>query len=64
MAHSLMRWCSYRTVIRSCPMLMAAARLDIPCIVISGPMLAIAHDGRQLDLTHVFEAVGAHKAGA
>lgn len=45
-------------------MLMAAARLDIPCIVISGgPMLAIAHDGRQLDLTHVFEAVGAHKAG-
>jgi len=41
-------------------MLMAAARLDLPCVFISGgPMLSI--DG--LDLNSVFEAVGAYKAG-
>jgi len=41
-------------------MLMAAARLDLPCVFISGgPMLSL--DG--LDLNSVFEAVGAHKAG-
>jgi len=41
-------------------MLMAAARLDLPSVFISGgPMLSI--DG--LDLSSVFEAVGAHKAG-
>ena len=40
-------------------MLMAAARLDLPCIFISGgPMLSI--DG--LDLNSAFEAVGAYKA--
>jgi len=41
-------------------MLMAAARLDLPCIFMSGgPMLSI--DGT--DLTTVFEAVGSVKAG-
>jgi dihydroxy-acid dehydratase len=46
-------------------MLMAAARLDLPAIFISGgPMLTGAHDGRTLDLNSVFEAVGAYKAGA
>ncbi|MCL2382452.1 MAG: dihydroxy-acid dehydratase [Treponema sp.] len=41
-------------------MLMAAARLDLPSVFISGgPMLSL--DG--LDLSSVFEAVGAHKAG-
>lgn len=46
-------------------MLMAAARLDIPAIVVTaGPMLSYnAGDGRQLDLNSVFEAVGAVKAG-
>ncbi|MEN6340343.1 MAG: dihydroxy-acid dehydratase, partial [Clostridiaceae bacterium] len=46
-------------------MLMAAARLDLPAIVLTaGPMLAYkAEDGRQLDLNSVFEAVGAFKAG-
>ena len=40
-------------------MLMAAARLDLPCIFISGgPMLSV--DG--LDLNSAFEAVGAYKA--
>ena len=41
-------------------MLMAALRLNLPCIFVSGgPMLSLG--GR--DLNSVFEAVGAHKAG-
>lgn len=45
-------------------MLMAAARLDIPAIVVSGgPMLAGTHRGKKLDLSAVFEAVGKVKAG-
>jgi dihydroxy-acid dehydratase len=45
-------------------MLMAAARINVPSIVVSGgPMLSIKHNGRQLDLNSVFEAVGAYKAG-
>ena len=50
-------------------MLMAAARLDIPSIVISGgPMLAGDHPGKargnKIDLVTVFEAVGAVRSGA
>ncbi|PIE68214.1 MAG: dihydroxy-acid dehydratase [Deltaproteobacteria bacterium] len=48
-------------------MLMAAARLDLPTIFISGgPMLAGEHPtvpGKKIDLITVFEAVGAVKAG-
>ncbi len=45
-------------------MLMAAARLDIPSIVVSGgPMLAGRLQGRSLDVANMFEAVGAVKAG-
>jgi dihydroxy-acid dehydratase len=45
-------------------MLMAAARLNIPSIVVSGgPMLAGRHRGRYVDVANVFEAVGAVKAG-
>jgi dihydroxy-acid dehydratase len=45
-------------------MMMAAARLDIPAIMISGgPMLAGLHDGKKIDLSSVFEGVGAVKAG-
>ena len=48
-------------------MLMAAARLDLPTIFVSGgPMLAGEHPeqpGRKIDLITVFEAVGAVKAG-
>jgi dihydroxy-acid dehydratase len=49
-------------------MLMAAARLDLPTIVVSGgPMLAGEYPGRQgcekIDLITVFEAVGAVKSG-
>lgn len=45
-------------------MLMAAARVNVPSIVISGgPMLSLQKDGAYLDLNSVFEAVGAVKAG-
>lgn len=45
-------------------MLMAAARLDIPSIIVSGgPMLAGRHKGKKIDLSTMFEAVGAVKAG-
>jgi dihydroxy-acid dehydratase len=46
-------------------LLMAAARIDIPTIFVSGgPMLA-GHlkDGRRSCLSHMFEAVGAYQAG-
>ena len=47
-------------------LLMAAARLNIPTIFCSGgPMLAgRLQDGRRTCLSHMFEAVGAYKAGA
>ena len=45
-------------------MLMAAARLDIPAVFVSGgPMLAGRSHGKCLDIAEVFEAVGAVKAG-
>jgi len=45
-------------------MLMAALRLNIPAIVISGgPMLAGTYQGRSVDLITVFEGVGAVRAG-
>ncbi|QUI23957.1 dihydroxy-acid dehydratase [Vallitalea pronyensis] len=45
-------------------MLMAAARLNLPTVVVSGgPMLSINKNGTDLDLNSVFEAVGSHKVG-
>lgn len=45
-------------------MLMAAARLNIPAIVVSGgPMQAGRFRGRDVSLSNVFEAVGQVKAG-
>lgn len=45
-------------------MLMAAARVNVPSVVVSGgPMLSIKRSGKYLDLNSVFEAVGAYKAG-
>jgi dihydroxy-acid dehydratase len=45
-------------------MLMAAARLDIPTVVVSGgPMLSGSHRGKHVDLDTVFTAVGQLKAG-
>ena len=47
-------------------MLMAAMRLNIPSIFVSGgPMLSLCSDeGTNLDLNSVFEAVGAYKNGS
>jgi dihydroxy-acid dehydratase len=45
-------------------MLMAAARLNLPAVFVSGgPMLAGRKDGKPLTLTTMFEAVGALGAG-
>jgi dihydroxy-acid dehydratase len=45
-------------------MLMAAGRLNLPTIVVSGgPMLAGTHRGKEIDLVSVFEAVGAVRSG-
>ncbi|GKX31102.1 dihydroxy-acid dehydratase [Vallitalea longa] len=46
-------------------MLMAAARLNIPTVVVSGgAMMSINKKGKDLDLNSVFEAVGSFKAGS
>ena len=46
-------------------MLMAAARLNLPCVFVSGgPMLSVSdRAGKPMDLSGVFEAVGAVNAG-
>ncbi|MCJ7739145.1 MAG: dihydroxy-acid dehydratase [Anaerolineae bacterium] len=45
-------------------MLMAAGRLNIPTIVVSGgPMMAGRHHGQDIDLSTVFEAVGEYTVG-
>ena len=45
-------------------MLMAALRLNVPAIFVSGgPMLAGNLDGKKIDLNTVFEGVGAYTAG-
>lgn len=45
-------------------MLMAAARLNIPCIVVSGgPMLAGRYQGRDISVSNMFEAAGLFEAG-
>jgi dihydroxy-acid dehydratase len=61
---------SVETMIPNCDkivpgMLMAAMRLDIPTIFISGGPMAAGRtpDGRVVDLISVFEGVGAYKAG-
>lgn len=45
-------------------MLMAAARINIPTIVVSGgPMLAGDFEGKKISLSQMFEAVGSKSAG-
>ncbi len=45
-------------------MLMAAARLDIPCIVVTGgPMMPGKFQGKAVDLINVYEGVGAVNSG-
>ncbi len=46
-------------------MLMAAARLDLPSVLVyNGSILPGEHNGNPIDITSVFEAVGAHTVGA
>jgi dihydroxy-acid dehydratase len=46
-------------------MLMAAARLDLPSVLVyNGSILPGEHGGRAIDVTSVFEAIGAHIAGS
>lgn len=45
-------------------MLMAAARLDLPAIVITGgPMKAGLYKGKKIGVIHVFEAIGEYRKG-
>ncbi len=45
-------------------MLMAAARINIPCIVISGgPMLAGRYQGKSISVSQMFEAAGQYESG-
>lgn len=45
-------------------MLMAAARLNIPCVVVSGgPMMAGRHQGKDISVSSIFEAAGQFEAG-
>jgi dihydroxy-acid dehydratase len=45
-------------------MMMAAARIDIPTVLISGgPMLAGKYKGREIDLITVFESIGKVRTG-
>lgn len=45
-------------------MLMAAARLNIPCIVVSGgPMLAGRYQGKSISVSQIFEATGQFESG-
>ncbi len=45
-------------------LLMGAARLDIPAVMVSGgPMLAGRYEGRDISLSNIFEYVGKYQAG-
>lgn len=45
-------------------MLMAAARINIPCIVVSGgPMLAGRYQGNSISVSQMFEATGQYESG-
>lgn len=64
-AHCMDGWVGVTNCDKITPgMLMAAGRLDLPAIMITGgPMEPGRKDGNGLDLQSVFEALGANKAG-
>ncbi|MFX1533187.1 MAG: dihydroxy-acid dehydratase [Promethearchaeota archaeon] len=64
-SHSLDGWVGVTNCDKITPgMLMAAGRLNLPAIIITGgPMKAGELDGEKIDLISCFEAVGAYKAG-
>ncbi len=65
MSHSLDGWVGVTNCDKITPgMLMAAGRLDIPAIILTGgPMKAGVHDEKRVDLISAFEAVGSIKKG-
>ncbi|MGA1872502.1 MAG: dihydroxy-acid dehydratase [Thermoplasmatota archaeon] len=65
LSHSLDGWVGITNCDKITPgMLMAAGRLDIPAIILTGgPMLAGKHAEERMDLATGFEAVGAFKRG-
>ncbi|MHA1849313.1 MAG: dihydroxy-acid dehydratase [Promethearchaeota archaeon] len=64
-AHSFDGWVGVTNCDKITPgMLMAAGRLDLPTIILTGgPMRAGIRNGEKVDLISCFEAVGAYKAG-
>ncbi|MCG7845257.1 MAG: dihydroxy-acid dehydratase [Methanomassiliicoccales archaeon] len=64
-AHCMDGWVGVTNCDKITPgMLMAAGRLDLPTIIVTGgPMEPGERDGKLLDLQSVFEALGANKAG-
>jgi dihydroxy-acid dehydratase len=64
-AHCMDGWVGVTNCDKITPgMLMAAGRLDLPTIILTGgPMEPGRRDGSGLDLQSVFEALGANKAG-
>jgi len=64
-AHCMDAWVGVTNCDKITPgMLMAAGRLDIPTIILTGGPMEPGHKGEKgLDLQSVFEALGANKAG-
>jgi len=65
LSHSFDGWVGVTNCDKITPgMLMAAGRLDLPAMMITGgPMKAGKHEGENIDLVTGFEAVGSIKAG-
>jgi dihydroxy-acid dehydratase len=65
LSHSFDGWVGVTNCDKITPgMLMAAGRLDIPAVILTGgPMKAGSVDGRKADLVSVFEEVGKIRAG-
>ncbi len=65
LSHSLDGWVGVTNCDKITPgMLMAAGRLDLPCVILTGgPMKAGVVGGKKLDLISVFEDVGKIRAG-
>ncbi len=66
LSHSFDGWVGVTNCDKITPgMLMAALRLDLPALLLTGgPMMAGSHGGERLDLISCFEAVGRVRAGA
>ena len=64
-AHQFDGWVGITNCDRITPgMLMAAGRMDVPCIILTGgPMETGCIDGKKLSLQSVFEALGEYNAG-